>query len=768
MAVALVDSLLTAMVRANGDALVMHVGERPIVVAGPRTIDLSTHGLNVSAMTGMLAQLLPADAQSQLVEYGAVEHRLESRGLDHFTVVAARGGDDIWIEIRRRREQPREVIDVAPPADDMVAPDVRAPEVVAADVSAPEAVAADEVPAIVDTPHVDVVEAANAGSPDSAPLETAVEQPDLNAVEVIAADDAVAIVDDDVVASTDASDVSAHEDLEPIAHVIPEEVVESAPLEDAESARVAEAIADESESAPVADVIADEHVEAAPHEDLEAAPSADATVTEAVAVEAVAVDAEAVATAADAEATDAETIDTEATEAAHAAADVPIHELVAVASAEHVIGQTTAMHTSLAEPETSMSPMDAAPESGHMPGGPSLPPVDAQPESAGAAPAIDETPMTRTVRIEVPARARVSSLDRLVQAAAAQGASALFLFSHVAPTVRVAGEMRVLGDEPALMPADIDALLAEVTPEPSRDAVHRGDPAEWLLEVADAGRVRCATFRDHRGPGAILHFTTAPAASVEQLSLDQDAILLATEPDGLVVVTGRAGSDKAAIVSAFVDTINRHRGDYVITIEPQVRTQHENRLALISQREVGTDPVRAVTALRAALRETPDVLVLADVTSAEAATLAIEAANDSRLVIVSLDANSTADAVQRLLALVPDARRDAARQQLAASFRGALGQLLLRKAAGGRVAARELLPGSRAVVATLSQTPTPQLAAALDAARDVRCPSLVSALVQLVKSGAVDVREAVRKAPDPAATIAALKDAGVDTAVVDR
>jgi len=92
------------MVRADGDALVMHVGERPIVVSGQRTIDLSTHGMNLSAMVGMLGQLLSGDALSSLKELGAVEHALPSRGSDHFSVVAARSGDDIWIEIRRRRE----------------------------------------------------------------------------------------------------------------------------------------------------------------------------------------------------------------------------------------------------------------------------------------------------------------------------------------------------------------------------------------------------------------------------------------------------------------------------------------------------------------------------------------------------------------------------------------------------------------------------------------------------------------------------------------
>src|SRR5262245_50798637 len=100
---ALVDSLLSAIVRADGDALVMHVGERPYVVVGTNTINISTHGLNLQAMMGMLGQLLTADALTALEEFGAVEHRLPSHGDDRFTVVAARGGDDIWIEIRRRR-----------------------------------------------------------------------------------------------------------------------------------------------------------------------------------------------------------------------------------------------------------------------------------------------------------------------------------------------------------------------------------------------------------------------------------------------------------------------------------------------------------------------------------------------------------------------------------------------------------------------------------------------------------------------------------------
>ena len=124
VAVALVDSLLTAMVRADGDALVMHVGERPIVVSGSRTVDLSNHGMNLGAMVGMLGQLLSSDAQASLRELGAVEHELPSRDPDHFSVVAARSGDDIWIEIRRRRE----ALPAAPASEPVEPPSTREAE----------------------------------------------------------------------------------------------------------------------------------------------------------------------------------------------------------------------------------------------------------------------------------------------------------------------------------------------------------------------------------------------------------------------------------------------------------------------------------------------------------------------------------------------------------------------------------------------------------------------------------------------------------------
>ena len=235
-----------------------------------------------------------------------------------------------------------------------------------------------------------------------------------------------------------------------------------------------------------------------------------------------------------------------------------------------------------------------------------------------------------------------------------------------------------------------------------------------------------------------------------------------------MVVAGPAGSDKSAIVAAFVDIINRNRGDYVITLEPQVRVIHEHHQALISQREMGTDADRGLAMARAALRESPDVLVLEDVASGDLVSLALDAANNGRLAIVSVEAGSTADAVKRLIELVPVERRSDARAAMAQGFRGAVAQLLLRKASGGRIAVREVLNGTGAVTRLIAEGTLRGLAgrARCGPRRDWR--RWPTRWLGYVQSGVVDVREASRRAPDRARLMASLKAAGVDTAAVDR
>lgn len=277
--------------------------------------------------------------------------------------------------------------------------------------------------------------------------------------------------------------------------------------------------------------------------------------------------------------------------------------------------------------------------------------------------------MTRTVRIEVPPRtaaaSRATGIDRLLRIAAARGASALFLTSESRPWIRVEGDLRALDSESALSRADVESAIMEIAPESGHESIGKGEPTEWIAEFADVGRIRCSTFSDHRGPGMLLRMIATRAATAEQLGLAREVQALATEPQGVVLVAGPRGGGKSTLISALVDLVNRQRDEFVITLERQIRLVHDNKSALVSQREIRDGAEDSVAAARAALRENPDVLVVDDLVSSHMVPLLLTAASEGLLVFVSITAPSTADAVQRFVELAPPEMRKAVQAAMA-------------------------------------------------------------------------------------------------------
>jgi twitching motility protein PilT len=719
--VALVDSLLTAIVRADGDALVMHVGERPYVVASAGTLDLSTQNLNLDAMTGMLQQLLPVAAQDSLEEFGAVEHRLPPHDKDTFTVVAARGGDDIWIEIRRRRYALEPVL--AAPGS-AVAPPVAEPQ------PAPEIAAT--APPMIEEPQ-----------PLTAPAAPEFEQP-LPAVATTVPDaEPVSAVAEAV--EVEPARVELPPEVEAVATIVPPTPVEETvtpPVIATFSAVEEVPVTAAPVAAPVAEA-APPVVEDAPHVEERplvveqppalVAPPIAVLVDELPALEEPR-EPEALPV------TEAETV----TEAVPAFEDV--HD--AARAEEPPPQQTETAHAGFADVSTDAPPMAAAPE----------------PDRARV------LQMTRTVRIEVPPRAttaRGTGVERLLRLAASRAASALFVISDTRPSIRVEGEVRVLDGEAPMTRAEVESAVLEIVPEASQEAVGRGESTEWIADFADLGRVRCITFTDHRGPGVVFRMIATRAATAEQLGLSRELQAMATEPQGLVLVTGRPGSGKSTLVSALVDLVNRQRAEYIITLERQVRLVHENHTAIVSQREIRGGAEEALTAARAALREDPDVLVVDDLASGPMVPLLLQAATEG-LVFVSITAPSTIDAVERFVDLASADMRAAVQAAMADTFRGAVAQVLLKKAGGGRVAAREVLLATAAVTRVISDGTSGQLQAALEGGRRHGMVPLFDAVAGLVQSGVVDVREAFRKSPDRGRLLAGLKREGVDTSLVER
>jgi twitching motility protein PilT len=390
-------------------------------------------------------------------------------------------------------------------------------------------------------------------------------------------------------------------------------------------------------------------------------------------------------------------------------------------------------------------------------------------EEEPASPAV-VVPIARVVR-EVPPPQQVaapSDLDRLLRIAAARGASALYTVARAKPVVRVDGEMQALDSEDLLTPEVVEAFTMSVAPVTTREAVRAGETTEWMCDMADVGRVRCLSFRDHRGPGAIFRMLPPRAISAEQLGLSKEIQALSALPEGLVLLASPRGSGASTLVAAFVDLVNRTRSEHVVTIESQILFLHEAKRSFVSQREVRGRGDEIAAAARAALREDPDVLVIEELASADAVAAAVEAAQSGRLVFGGLRASTAEAAIERLVEQAPSERRPQLRSAIASTLRGVVAQALLRKRGGGRVAARELLLNTPAVAALIAEGNLFQIRAALQSGRKLGMVPLNDALTSLVRAGVVDPGEAYRKAIDREGLVAQLRREGMDTSFVER
>jgi twitching motility protein PilT len=361
-----------------------------------------------------------------------------------------------------------------------------------------------------------------------------------------------------------------------------------------------------------------------------------------------------------------------------------------------------------------------------------------------------------------------TGIDRLLRIAAARGASTLYLTSQACPSIRVEGEISAIEGESALSEGDVETLMLDMIPERNREALSSQPETEWICDVPEVGRIRCVTFRDHRGAGGIFRMVPARAISAEQLGLSREIQGLCAEADGLVLVAGQRSSGKSTLISAFVELINRTRSDHVITIESQITFVHENRGSLVSQREARGGPDELLSMARAALRENPDVLVVEDFSSLDIMALALEAAQSGCLVIGAVTAHNATAAVEHMIGQTPPEQRAKLQLGLAENLRGIVTQVLLRKAGGGLVAAREVLLNTSGVASLIAEGKTSQLAMAIDSGRKLGMVAMNDALVALVQGGIVDLREAYRQVSDRQGFLAVLERQGVDTSLVER
>ena len=362
----------------------------------------------------------------------------------------------------------------------------------------------------------------------------------------------------------------------------------------------------------------------------------------------------------------------------------------------------------------------------------------------------------------------LSGLERLLRVSAARGASTLYLSSGSRPSVRVDGELQILDAEPAHVSRDVESLLLTLMPERNHEALRTGAATEWIVDIEGVGRVRCMSFRDHLGPGGVFRLMPTRSISADQLGLPRQVQALASEPEGLVLVTGPRSSGKRTLIAAFVDLMNRTRRDHIITIEREINIVHQHGRSFISQREVRGNDDEMLAAARGALREDPDVIVIEDLRTGPLMNVALDAAASGRLVVGGFSAHTATGAIDRIIDLYAPEYRRQVQLALADSLRGVIVQTLLKKIGGGRLPAREVLLNTPAVSSLIADGKTSQLPMAIEGGRRYGMMPLNDALVGLVQSGAVEAREAYRQSPDRPGFLAALDRQGIDTSFVER
>ncbi|MBM4370156.1 MAG: type IV pilus twitching motility protein PilT [Deltaproteobacteria bacterium] len=339
-------------------------------------------------------------------------------------------------------------------------------------------------------------------------------------------------------------------------------------------------------------------------------------------------------------------------------------------------------------------------------------------------------------------------LDELFRDMVARKASDLHLAVGVQPKMRIHGHLEPVRER-ELDAAEAGELLSElVAPEQWSRFLEHHD-LDFAHQVPGVVRLRANYFVHQGGLGAVFRVIPTEILSCEDLNLPETVVSLAELRSGMVLVTGPTGSGKSTTLAAMLDHINAQHARHIITIEEPVEFVHRDRKSVVVQREVGVHAASFSGALRAAVREDPDVIMVGEMRDRETVSLALRAAEMGFLIFGTLHTNSAAKTIDRIIDIFPASEQGAARISLASSLRGVVSQQLLRRVSGkGRVAAFEILVGTLAVTNAVREGDTAKLYSIIQSGRGLGMETMDDALRTLVSCGAVTLEEARRKAID--------------------
>ena len=339
-------------------------------------------------------------------------------------------------------------------------------------------------------------------------------------------------------------------------------------------------------------------------------------------------------------------------------------------------------------------------------------------------------------------------LDQMLSRMVAEGASDLHLAGGEQPRWRIDGEMLTIGDAPRLAPNAVFELLDPVMTNIARDDFVASNDGDFAYAIPGLARFRVNIFRDRGGAGAVLRVIPAKILTIEQLGLPKAARAFCDHPKGMVLVTGPTGSGKSTTLAAMVDHINKTKKGHIITLEDPIEFVHQSQMCLMNQREIGSHTQSFSRALRAALREDPDIVLVGEMRDLETVAMALEIANTGHLVFGTLHTTTAIGTIDRIVEMFPHEQQNQVRSSLAETLKGVVAQTLCKKVGGGRLGVYEILVCNAAVSNLIREGKTHQVASIMQTGKALGNTILNEQLALYVTEGKVTFEEALSKCPD--------------------
>jgi len=324
-------------------------------------------------------------------------------------------------------------------------------------------------------------------------------------------------------------------------------------------------------------------------------------------------------------------------------------------------------------------------------------------------------------------------------------ASDLHLSAGVPPMIRVDGDVKRI-NMPALAHKEVHSMIYDIMSDKQRKDFEEFFETDFSFEIPKLARFRVNAFNQSRGAGAVFRTIPSQIRTLEDLKAPSIFRDIAMYPRGLVLVTGPTGSGKSTTLTAMIDYVNTNKPDHILTIEDPIEFVHESKKSLINQREVHKDTLGFSEALRSALREDPDVILVGEMRDLETIRLAMTASETGHLVFGTLHTSSAAKTVDRIVDVFPANEKEMIRTMLSESLRAVISQSLLKKIGGGRIAAHEIMIGTPAIRNLIREGKIAQMYSAIQTGQAAGMQTLDQNLSELLAKGVISKEEARFKA----------------------